>query len=340
MTIEYGYPFTGEKLQQVCSFLKSGGLDYDRGIQFTVNFVKNGSIIATGSLQENIIKCLLVGNDYQGEGLSSALLTHLINQAFRQRRRHLFLFTSPNKEDLFTGQGFYPVARTRQTLLLENAKNGIRNFVKKLARPTEEGTIGCVVCNCNPLTDGHLFLIETAARQCDLLHVFILSEDKSVFPADDRYRLVKDGISSIRNAVVHPTSDYLISSATFPSYFIKDKSTVKDVNCELDFTIFYDYFVKELNISKRFVGSEPYSPVMSAYNAGMKAFFRTREVEIVEIPRCTFQGTAISASHVRALLSKGDYDSVRKIVPPVTYRFLFTPRGQEIVKRLIEEEYR
>ena len=30
MTVEYGYPFTGEKLQQVCSFLKSGGLDYDR----------------------------------------------------------------------------------------------------------------------------------------------------------------------------------------------------------------------------------------------------------------------------------------------------------------------
>lgn len=340
MTIEYGYPFNGEKLQQLCSFLRSGGLDYDRGIQFTVNFVENGSIIATGSLEKNIIKCLMVSNDHQGEGLSSSLMTQLINQAFRQEHHHLFLFTSPNNKDLFTRQGFYPIAQTGQTLLLENTKNGIQNFVKKLINPTKKGTIGCVICNCNPLTNGHLFLIQTAAQQCDLLHVFILSEDRSTFPADVRFNLVREGISCLANAVVHPTSDYLISSVTFPSYFIKDKSKVNDVNFDLDFSIFYEYFVKELNISRRFVGSEPYSEIMSSYNSRMKTFFCNREVEIIEIPRCMFQGTAISATHVRTLLSKGDYDSVRAIVPPVTYRFLFTPCGQKIVKHLMKEEYR
>ena len=43
----------------------------------------------------------------------------------------------------------------------------------------------------DPFTNGHLYLVEYAARHCDNLYVFVLSEDKSVFPADVRFSLVE-----------------------------------------------------------------------------------------------------------------------------------------------------
>lgn len=66
--------------------------------------------------------------------------------------------------------------------------------------------------------------METAASQCELLHLFVPSEDRSAFPAQVRHELVKQGVMDIGNVVLHHTSDYLISSAVFPTYFIKEKN--------------------------------------------------------------------------------------------------------------------
>ena len=44
--------------------------------------------------------------------------------------------------------------------------------------------------NCNPMTKGHLHLLETARKFVDYLYVFVVEEDKSDIPFAVRYAMV------------------------------------------------------------------------------------------------------------------------------------------------------
>lgn len=333
---EFGEPFTGRKKKKLQEFLHSMELQYDEGVQYTVNLVtQDGEIAATGSLQNNVIKCVAVDDRFQGMGLSSKLVTLLINRAVEKGNNHLFIFTKPKNLAMFSDFGFYPILKTNDVLFMENVKNGIQNYVASLEAPEYHGeTVGAIVANCNPFTNGHRYLIETAASQCDVLHLFVLSEDKSAFPTEVRYELVKKGIEGISNVILHQTSDYLISSAVFPTYFIKEQSRAEEINCELDLRIFCEYFAKQLHITKRFVGTEPFCQVTNAYNRVMKEVLPKNGVEVVEIERKKEDGTQISASRVRECLVNGDYDAIAKIVPPTTLEFLRSEGGQKIAEKL------
>ena len=224
MDIELTPRPVGKKLDMWTAFLRRAGLTPDEGVESTVLIWEDGDLIAAGSRQDNVLKCIAVDPAHQGEGLTATLLTHLRQDAMAAGHRHLFLYTKPRNRTMFSSLFFYPVAKTDDVLLMENRKNGVQEFVAGLEAPKTEGTIGAVVMNCNPFTRGHRYLIETAARDCDWLYVFVLSEDKSAFPAADRLALVKAGTADLPNVTVQPTGPYLISSATFPTYFLKDQS--------------------------------------------------------------------------------------------------------------------
>ena len=339
---EFGAPFTGRKKKRLEEFLHRMELQYDTGVEYTVNLVtQEGEIAATGSLEHNVLKCVAVDDRYQGMGLSSRVVTLLLNRANEQGEQHLFVFTKPKNIAMFSDLGFYPIIQTKDVLLMENVRDGIHQYVAQLDRPQMPvKTVGAIVANCNPFTNGHRYLIETAAAQCDALHLFVLSEDRSTFPAAVRYQLVKEGIQGIDNVILHQTSDYLISSAVFPTYFIKEQGRAEQINCELDLRIFCEYFAKELNITRRFVGTEPFCPVTSAYNREMKRILSEYHIEVVEIPRKKQDEVEISASKVRACMIEGDYDTIRRIVPESTLRYLLSDDGQKLAARMREENHK
>ena len=336
---DYGYPMKGVKLQRLKDFLLKEQLVYDDGIEFTITLCDSKhNIAATGSLDGNVLKCIAVSDAYQGGGLAAKIVTALISRGIESGQKHMFLFTKPDNINIFSDLGFYLISKTNNAVLMENYKNGISEFVKTLKSKEFYNNVGAIVLNCNPFTNGHLYLIETAAKQCNLLNLFVVSEDKSIFSADVRIKLVKDGVKHLGNVVVHTTSDYLISSATFPTYFIKDKYLAGDINCQLDLTIFCDYFAKILNITKRFVGTEPYDKVTASYNVQMGKILGERGIEVIEIPRYEENCAAISASQVRKLMAEGNYDKISKLVPKTTYNFLLSEEGQKIAKLLKEEK--
>ena len=76
--------------------------------------------------------------------------------------------------------------------------------------------------NANPFTNGHLYLVTKANEENDTVHLFVLSEDISEFSSFDRTRMVKKGTEHLKNVRIHSTSNYLVSAATFPSYFLKE----------------------------------------------------------------------------------------------------------------------
>jgi len=184
---------------------------------------------------------------------------------------------------------------------------------------------GAIVMNCNPFTLGHRYLIEYAAGKAEHLYIFVVEEDKSEFPFKDRYKLVKQNTSDLKNVTVLPSGKFIISSQTFDAYFGKssvseEQAVEQDVS--FDLLIFAAAIAPTLNIKTRFVGQEPFDPLTRHYNEEMKKLLPEYGCDVVEIPRLEKDSNAVSASRVRKFLKDGNFEEIRKIVPEATFRYL------------------
>lgn len=324
-----GRPLKGKELENLKRFLEKMELTYDEEIEYSVCILNEDyEIIGTGSADGNVIKCVAIDPQYQGQGLSATIITQLVQYEFEKARPHLFIYTKPKNLRMFADMGFYTILQTEDILLMENRKNGFDGFLEGIRRETpgdafrENAVAGAIVANCNPFTWGHRFLIEQALKECDYLHLFVLSDNRTAFSAQDRYEMVKRGIFGMERVILHRTSDYMISAATFPTYFFKDQAQGKEANCKLDLELFASRIAPELHISKRFVGTEPFCQVTGAYNAAMKALLPAYGIKVVEIRRKTTGELPISASQVRCCLDKKEYSHVKELVPEAVYEYL------------------
>lgn len=183
-------------------------------------------------------------------------------------------------------------------------------------------TIGSIVMNCNPFTLGHRYLIEQALKQCDYLAVFVVQEDKSIFSFEDRLRLVSEGVTDLPNVLVIPSGRFIISSLTFSEYFNKSELQEREIDTSNDILIFAREIAPCLHITKRFAGEEPLDKVTKQYNESMKKLLPEYGIQFIEIPRVESAGEVISASRVRKLLEEKDFESIKKIVPESTFKYL------------------
>ncbi len=320
MDIRIENQLQGRMLSAWQELLARTGLTPDTDSDQTVLILENGALLASGSRKGNLLKCIAVDPHHQGEDLTAKVLTALRQEAFRAGFKHLFLYTKPQNEYLFTGLFFYPVAKTRDVLLMENIRGSIRQFLDTLPQPDAAGDIGAAVMNCDPFTLGHRHLIETAAARCGHVYVFVLSEDGGYFSPADRLAMVRAGTAHLPNVTVLPTGPYLISAATFPTYFLKNRDQAEVVRCGLDIAIFTKYFVPHFSISHRFVGDEPLSPLTAQYNEALAQALPPAGVALHIVPRLCQGGTPVSASAVRARLAAGE--DIRDLVPESTLAYL------------------
>ena len=121
----------------------------------------------------------------------------------------------------------------------------------------------------------------------------------------------------------------MISSSTFPSYFIRDAGDVIQAQARLDIQVFQK-IASALGITARYVGEEPFSQVTAIYNRIMAEDLERDGIRCVIIPRREEGGTAISASAVRRHIHDGDLAAIRPLVPESTYRFFLTPEGERV----------
>ena len=309
----------GRKKNLWIDFLHQAGLEPDLRIDTTVLIFEEEQLIATGSRLGNLLKCIAVDESYQGMGLTATLITHLRQDAFEAGYKHLFLYTKPKNLLQFSSLFFYPVAQTEDVLLMESEPQGIQKFMDSLPVCHSGKKIGGLVMNCNPFTLGHRYLIETVATECDWVYVFVLSEEQPPFPAADRLMLVREGTKDLANVTVLPTGPYLLSAATFPTYFLPDRESAGQIQCLLDIAVFEKYYIPKFCITTRFVGSEPLSPMTAQYNSALQEHL---SIPLKIIPRKESDSAPISASKVRALLEQGQIDVLNTLVPPSTFQYL------------------
>ena len=137
MEIRTGNPFRGREKEKLVSFLKEQDLEYDENITYSMVLEEDGEIIGTASSHNNVIKCVAISKEHQGENLLSTIFSHLVTHMFEQGIYHYFGFTKPKNKRLFEGVGLYPVAETDHVLLLENERDGIKKYMKKLQEETK-----------------------------------------------------------------------------------------------------------------------------------------------------------------------------------------------------------
>jgi [citrate (pro-3S)-lyase] ligase len=172
-----------------------------------------------------------------------------------------------------------------------------------------------------------LFRSERAAGTVDALYVFVVEEDRSFFPFEDRFKLVVEGLRDLKNVKVLRSGKFIISAITFPGYFTKDSAREVAIDASLDLELFARYIAPALGIGTRFAGSEPLDPVTAQYNRAMREKLPACGVRFVEIERILNGGEPISASRVRALLEEKNFDAVRALTPDVTYDYLVRNYG-------------
>ena len=148
------------------------------------------------------------------------------------------------------------------------------------------------------------------------------SEDRGHFPAKDRLALVQTGTAHLKNVTVVETGPYLISAATFPTYFLPNRDQAGAAQCQLDLEIFAGILAPALGITRRYVGTEPFSALTEDYNRNLAQQLPAHGIDLVQVPRMEQDGCAVSASRVRKLLKEGKLAEIRDLVPPATYAYL------------------
>lgn len=320
-------------LAQVDALLQQEGITRDGNLDYIAAMLdEEGNVIATGSCFGQTLRCFAVSTEHQGEGLLNQIISHLMEYQLSRGNSHLFLYTKVKTAKFFESLGFYEIARVEGTLVfMENRRSGFPGYLKNLEKTARPGLSAAIVMNANPFTLGHQYLVETAAAQCDTLHLFVLSEDASLVPFSVRKELVRRGTEHLKNVVLHDSGPYMISNATFPSYFLKDAAAVIQGHAKLDLAVFAR-IAQALGVTVRYVGEEPNSKVTGIYNSIMEQSLPKYGIACRVIPRKASEGKAISASTVRKALQAGDWETLKTLVPQTTLDYFTSPQAEPVLE--------
>lgn len=329
------YPGDIISLKKIDELLENEGIKRDKNLDYICAIYDDyNNIIATGSCFANTLRCFAVHEDFQGEGLLNQIVSHLIDFQYQRGIYHIFIYTKPESSMFFKDLGFYEIARIESSLVfMENKKNAFQDYLNNLLKTKRSGLSSAIVLNANPFTLGHQYLIERASKESDSLHLFMVSEDSSLIPFSVRKNLIIQGTKHLDNIIYHETGPYISSNATFPSYFLKDEEDVIKNHALLDLTLFKS-ICHVLSIKTRYVGEEPNSLVTSIYNEIMSEELPNFDINCKIISRKKYNDIAISASIVRKLIKKANFDEIKNLVSQTTYEYLISEDARPIIKNI------
>ena len=334
------HPTIPRQRRQIEMFLQTNGLRYD-DVDYYAAIVDESSdeMIAGGGLKGSVIKCVAVADGHKGEAVANVIVSHLIAKANAEGCQCVKLYTKSDNRQLFESLSFRLIAESPNAILMETGVGGIEKYSEELRVKSEElrvkseelkndesvvsnarKPIGVIVMNANPFTLGHRFLVEQSSELVERLYVVVVREDCSMFSYNERKAMVSQGVRDIGNVVVVDGSDYAVSAATFPTYFLKQLSDATDTQIILDLDLYRRRIAPALGATIRFFGSEPTDPLTRRYNELMHK--QLGEEHVHEIQRKQQEGSAISASRVRKAMMEGCLWDAIQLVPPTTIPYI------------------
>ena len=328
-------PYFRDKVKR---FLEANGLRMEALDSYYAVTDDSGEILAGAGIAGSVLKCLAVSETLR----SSGMLVPLVSRIMSEHPGPLKVFTKPEYRTVFESMGFRLLASAPLAILLENGR-GLEQYCEYLRAQARPGRCGVVVMNANPFTLGHQYLLQEAAKQVDHLFVIPVKEDLSDFPYAERKAMIMAGsvmpdheipgqagndvMPDPDRASAGPTrisvlegSDYVISAATFPTYFLKDLSQAAETHMRLDLDLYGRWIAPALGATIRFVGSEPLDALTNRYNQLI--------TQSVVVPRLELDGIPVSASRVRNALSLGRLTEASALCPVSSRPYLLAALAQ------------
>ena len=366
--VPIGSPHFHSKVER---FLGANGLRMEALDAYFAVQDADGNILAGAGIHGDIIKCVAVSSDMRSEGLLTPLISRIVST-----HGNLKVFTKPEYRSLFESLGFKLLAQAPLAVLMENGR-GLELYCKRLEELSSESAIaseenyfsgrcpknqfpsdstkparnGVIVMNANPFTLGHKYLIDKALERVDRLFVIPVKEDVSMFPYSERLEMIKSftsssGLSRRSHVMVVEGSDYSISAATFPTYFLKDLTDASETQMRLDLDLFCKHIAPALGATVRFAGTEPADPLTEQYNKLMAEVLPQHGIDFVEVPRLietpgteaeggsglSRRSHVISASSVRNALAQGDYRAAARMCPESTWPYLLAAMAERALR--------
>lgn len=325
-------PLDKRRQAQVDALLEQEGVRRDGNLDYTCGIFDSGlRLIATGSCFANTIRCLAVDSAHRGEGLLNQVTGHLLEVQAQRGNAHVFLCTKPQAARFFGDLGFWEIARVEDALVfMENRRDGFSGYRAALAAARRPGPAAAAVMHANPFTLGHLHLVERAAADYETVYLFVLSEEASPIPFAVRQRLVREGTAHLPQVICRSSGPYLISAATFPSYFLPDGDAAARAHGALDVEIFRSVAAC-LDIRARYAGEEPTSRVTGIYNEIMARRLPELGIRCRIIPRMERDGRPVSASTVRQAIHDGELNRAMALLPPSGRRYFASPEAAPVI---------
>jgi len=325
--------------EEVIRFLEHHQLELEKSVEYTAVLWHHQKIVGTCSYDGCVLKSFAVQHCYQGLGVASMLLTHMINTLFDQGIFTVMAYSLSKNRTIFEGLQFSCIYDTGNVALFEIGINSISRYLKSLNKELGDsrGQRSAIVMNGNPFTKGHQYLIEQASKENDEVVVFVVEEERSLFPFDVRFRLIQEGANKFKNVKVVAGGKYIVSAATFPEYFEPEMTKRSQHGAELDAGMFCSIIAPILEIDTRYVGTEPYCEVTKVYNQVLEKTFKKHDLSFVEVNRHKVADYAVSASSVRACLKSQEWDRIRQLVPESTYQFLVSEQARSFIEIIIND---
>lgn len=321
--------------RKVEEFLSANALRLDDVDYMAAIYQLDGDeMLACGGLKGNLLKCIAVSEQLRDTGMSTRLISHLVNLAYQNGFSSVKVFTKPKNLQIFSSLGFHLLASAPQAILMESSMRNIESYQHYLKQQALPGRNGVIVMNGNPFSKGHRYLIEQASLQVDNLYIIPVREDRSEFSYAERRAMMIAGTKDLQNVRVLDGTEYSISQFTFPTYFLKNLDDAADTHITLDLTLFASYIAPSLNATMRFVGSEPTDLLTRRYNELMHEQLEPKGISVVEYERKTQGDTAVSASLIRNHIKTGSLSDSASLAYPTSVPYVIA----HLASRALQQE--
>lgn len=327
-TVNLANEFTKNK---IINFLQEFQLNYTE-VDLTIVAWKQNKIIGVCSKKNNLIKNIAIADEYKGLNIANTMVTMVIKAIWQEDYKNIFVITKFENKKIFFDLNFKLIYENEKISFLAVNDADYKSYKDYILNLEYKSKTAFIILNANPMTLGHRYLIDQAAKENDLVYLIPVNEDSSFFTTTERIEIISENIKDINNVKLLNGTDYLISKNLFPSYFLQsDEDSIRE-QAMLDANLFCDFVSGKKNIC-RYVGDEPFSKTTNKYNLILNEVLNNKNITLKIIKRCEINEKPISASKVREAIFNKDLKTVKQMVSTKTFAIIsnekFLKRAQE-----------
>lgn len=312
--------------------VERAGLTFEEGYEDLVGAFRGRRLVACGARAGRVLKMLVVHDEHRGKGLLAGVVTELMRRGLEASIDTYFILSRPCMAAVFQRLGFNELVATEHAALLEYG-HSLHQYLRKRGAIARPGENSAVVVSSDPFSLSQKALVERAAELGRTAYVLVPSDGRFLFSLQERLEMARRGVGPLDNAVVTDTGPYVLSSATFPAYFLDPSEEPDEVRMALDVDLFGRHIAPAFHVTTRVIGTRPTDPRHRRYNRILGQRLGRWGIRLEQIERTTSGADWVSTERVQRQFAQHGLDGIAALVPQSTLEYLRPRTAVPLSKR-------